>query len=720
MHADDTVFRRLLDAISGAPFANEGRMNPAELQPARSFALGAFWAIVGGLACAWMVPLEPNMLEEGIALHLAQRMMGGEHLFSDLASFTGPLPFELLALLFRIFGDDLMVARGAVAVMHGAACAAVFSIARNARNDAFAHFAAGLFAATPVMLFPLYSLYFYSVTTVHFAIGATWAALRGIQSSPHAILAGALVALTALCKQNLGPVLALLLGACVVVFAAADQRWRRAGAFVGGGTLITAATLALYGFRGDLEPLINSLVWLPLSFRDTFGSAYVNMWPLGTFRDDIFVDRGRYVPSLYGFKYGIFGRVGTTATLTTQLLYAAPFLALGLTAFAALRRRLSPAVWLHTALLVALIPSLFPRTDWGHLVYVLPAAGIQLTLLARKATNARWAQAVPLLLLAGLTGATISTGMWLHKNAAPSRFGPKVPLRPVNQMLKTPELPKVIDMIRKGAAPGEPIFVARSEPLIYFATGTSNPTPYSGVVPGIDEEQERQIIEGLNQARFAVMSDIDQPMFLYYSDELPNVWAHLERHFQMVKGAPRGWLSLLERGKDRGPVLVDLFEMRDAGRSWVREHRGRPEPAKRKAPRIASRMNRRVLPFWNGTGGGGIDFQIDVPEGSIFQADVGLWQVIGLRAEYLHPKRSEMVVSIRAAGSPDVFTPLVRATVHAGFHQGFAWRPIEADLAAYAGQRVELRMELRPQGPLKGPHRLAWFGSPRLAGAPGR
>ena len=84
----------------------------AQLQKHANAAFAALWALVGGFACAWMIPLEANMLEEGIALHLSQRMMGGEHLFRDLASFTGPLPFELLALLFRIFGDDLMVARG--------------------------------------------------------------------------------------------------------------------------------------------------------------------------------------------------------------------------------------------------------------------------------------------------------------------------------------------------------------------------------------------------------------------------------------------------------------------------------------------------------------------------------------------------------------------------------------------------------------------------------
>ena len=34
---------------------------------------------------------------------------------------------------------------------------------------------------------------------------------------------------------------------------------------------------------------------------------------------------------------------------------------------------------------------------------------------------------------------------------------------------------------------------ARAEPLLYYATGAVNPTPYSGVIPGIREEQEQTI-----------------------------------------------------------------------------------------------------------------------------------------------------------------------------------------------------------------------------------
>ena len=44
--------------------------------------LGAAWAwgLIGSVACASVARLEPNMLEEGLPLHVAQRLLQGGHL----------------------------------------------------------------------------------------------------------------------------------------------------------------------------------------------------------------------------------------------------------------------------------------------------------------------------------------------------------------------------------------------------------------------------------------------------------------------------------------------------------------------------------------------------------------------------------------------------------------------------------------------------------------
>jgi hypothetical protein len=98
----------------------------------RHSAVRLAWAAIAAGICAAMAPLEPSLLEEGLILHLAQRMVGEERLFADLASFTGPFPFELLALLFCLFGEEIAVARAAVAVFSGISCASVFALARRA------------------------------------------------------------------------------------------------------------------------------------------------------------------------------------------------------------------------------------------------------------------------------------------------------------------------------------------------------------------------------------------------------------------------------------------------------------------------------------------------------------------------------------------------------------------------------------------------------------
>ena len=82
------------------------------------------WALVGFSACWSLTDLEPNLVEEGLLLHVAQRLVHGEHLYRDIVFFTGPLPFELLGLLFRIFGEEIAVGRAVMALFLGGATAA--------------------------------------------------------------------------------------------------------------------------------------------------------------------------------------------------------------------------------------------------------------------------------------------------------------------------------------------------------------------------------------------------------------------------------------------------------------------------------------------------------------------------------------------------------------------------------------------------------------------
>jgi hypothetical protein len=673
------------------------------------------WALLGATVCSLMIPLEPNLLEEGLIIHVAQRMVGGERLYRDVASFTGPFPFELLAALFRIFGEEVAVGRGALVVFHGLACASVYGVALRAGAGPLAHAAAACVASAPVLLFPLFSLFFHTTLAFELCLIAAYPAVRGVHSARWALVAGIAVACAALCKQTVGALLAVGVLAGVVAVAPPGRRIRQALAIALGGALVAGLTVAVYGARGDLLPLWRSLVVLPLSFDESFSAPYMNFWPPGEFGEVIRPNRRLYVPSLYALTSGIFDDVPRPIILLTQLLYGLPIVALAATGVRRLAGPLSPATWIHTAVLLALIANLFPRTDWGHLVFVLPPALVQLFLLAREPRRAaggfrvaRWSAAA--LVLALGTGTAIA-GVMIYDLSEPSRLGPHVPQRPVTSQVRSKGLSSAIRYLLRRTRPGEPIFVARAEPLIYFATGTRNPTPYSGIIPGIRAEQESAILAALEHVRYVVMSDIDQPLFLYYRDELPVVQAHLERYFRVPGDFPvskYSWLTVLEPGPDRGPTAIDLLEIQADARAWVRDRDGVEGPPPQPAPKLATRFNRRPLLVFLGPMGGGIDFEIEIPPDAVFEADVGIAALVGKDDLYEQAEQSRLEISVAREESFETL-----ASVHL-VSTGRRWRPLRLDLSAYGGERVILRLELVPDAPLE-PDLVAFWGSPRIA-----
>jgi hypothetical protein len=559
-------------------------------------------------------------------------------------------------------------------------------------------------------------------TPLAFGLGAlaAWAAARGAGSGGFALAAGALVAAVALCKQTIGAALALGLLACVAAGAPPGFRRARAFALALGGAAVAATTLAAYAARGDLAELWRCMVVVPLSLGESYGSGFMNLWPPGRLAPELAAQKAIYFPNLWLLRHGIFGHTGFGIVLATQLLYALPFLALGATALARAAGPLPHAAWCHAALLAALATNLFPRSDWGHLVFALPSAAVQLVLLAGLGLRAARvpARAAAALAAAGvlaLVFADLRVARWLHAESGPPSFGPRVPLRPVSAIYRIPTLPRVIHFLRERLRPGEAIFVARAEPLLYFATGARNPTPYGGVLPVLNEEQEERILRALPEARFVVMSDVDQPSWTYYAEELPRVQAYLERHYRIPRYFPlddASWLVVLERGPDRGATAIDLAAERPRARAFVRDAPGEEREDAGPPPRLVGRHNRRPVPMRVGRFGGGLDYAIEVPAGARFEAGVGFRGMVSLDDLHEHPKRSRMRVLVRRPGGD--FEELASARVDDSRDGGRRWTPLEVDLSAFAGQQVVLRLELVPEVAIPPPADLAWWGSPRV------
>ena len=506
--------------------------------------------------------------------------------------------------------------------------------------------------------------------------------------------------------------MALTLVVAVVAAAASGRRVRDGGLVIAGGVLATLVTLAFYFARGELGVVLEALAVRPFSLGDAYASPYMNLWPLGEFTDEIRANRLFYVPQLYNLFYpSVFTKVGQGMILLTQFVFVLPILALGISVLVRCFYPLRAGVWIHAALLVAFLANLFPRADWGHLVVVLPSAVVQLLLVLYPGTRvappvgsvfrgplALVASAVVIAAFALGTGAA---GQSIYAISTEPQFGARVPQRPVSIMTRNSGAARVVGFLRDHVTPGEPIFVARSEPFIYFATGTTNPTPFGGVLTGYREEQERILLPALEKVRFVVMSDRDQPLYTYYSDEVPAVQEMLERHFDVPPpfiglDNRESWIFVLERSVDRGPTRIDFFDQRADGRYWLRGGNGQNEPATRIPPRLAAHYNRRPLAMPMGLRGGGVDFDIVVPENSVFQGDVGLKEMTSKDNFFTHPHKSRLIVAIRRQGEVDFERLHTEEVFQHNFSrvEGRYWTPVEVDLSAYSGEAVTLRLGL--------------------------
>ena len=261
-------------------------MTPAALEPEPAptdrvahTAFALLWAVVGGAACTTVIGLEPNLVEEGLLIHVAQRLVAGEHLYRDIVFFTGPLPFELLGVLFRIFGEEILVGRGATVIIQGINAALAYGLVRRAGGDVLAHAGGALVAALPLLLFPLFSIFYYTPLAFSFGLWSAYAAIRGTESVRWAFAAGVAVAAVALCKQTVGAALALAMFVAVLATARQEMRLRITRSFVLGGAAAALLTVGFYGLRGDLGELWRCLVTVPLSLGETFSSRYLNLWP---------------------------------------------------------------------------------------------------------------------------------------------------------------------------------------------------------------------------------------------------------------------------------------------------------------------------------------------------------------------------------------------------------------------------------------------------------
>lgn len=157
--------------------------------------------------------------------------------------------------------------------------------------------------------------------------------------------------------------------------------------------------------------------------------------------------------------------------------------------------------------------------------------------------------------------------------------------------------------------------------------------------------------------------------------------------------------------------MIDLSSFRPDARSWVRDLEGALHPVTGDPPPYPARFNQRRFALLLGPRGGGVDFSVELPDAPVFRTSVGLAGIATDPAQLRTDSDLRLLLSVRNGSE---FMPLASLPAVLDPGERGPWKSVEVDLAAFAKQRVTLRIEIAPTRPLEEPA-LLWLGSPHIA-----
>jgi len=441
-----------------------------------------------------------SFYDEGSILAIADGLRHGEALYRDRVTLLPPLTYELMRVLFDLFGPSLLVGRILQAIVFTLCTLLVHAILRDFVAPRWAVFGALAFLPVKALAFPFWTVVNYSQIAMLFWLAAVLALLRFLPAHRLRWLAaaGCGVGLTLITKQNLGVFLGVTLAAVVAVDALRDGEQfvrrliTRAAVMLGGALPPLALVVLVYARRGTLVDLIDRVVVGLLYVRQLpivsvpwiygsgdFGSVVLTYFPAAMFH----LAFEHHFPVLMAPVFLLLG-------FAVKAVYFAPLLALAagfVLLWRGLRARRSRAEWSALVLIVVFAAtayaSMLYRADWTHLMNVLPPLLILcVVMLERCAAHVRW----------GIRAAIGAGALWLAFGimaTAAVFVAYQVPVDTPRGRLFVPFFEA--DSTRRLLAylddqPREArIVFLRSEPLFYFLSGRRIPILFDLVMPAL-------------------------------------------------------------------------------------------------------------------------------------------------------------------------------------------------------------------------------------------
>lgn len=488
---------------------------PEKIAAERWIAAGVFV-----LACLYLWAFRRFMLldpDEGIVLQGAERILHGEVLYRDFFSFLTPGSYYLLALLFKLFGNSLMVARTTLVLYGGVFTAFAYCMARRVSSRWVALLIAYLTLLTSLS---------WRFVVLHNWDSTVWLCLAvycsvllaQTRQARWAFGAGTFGSLTFLFEQSKGAgfVLGLLLGFILLAWIERPLRFSRAHAFALAAGFVWPLALTLVYFAGHhaLGAMFADWNWAFHHYSVTNNVPY----GYADWSDDARA-------SLFG-KFSPFDNFLVFVTVSPCfLLPALPIVGLVLLGYWTIRARrgsLAPDraayyVVAGSGIAGAMLSVIFVRTNVIHFAYLVPILYLVLAwVIDGGDIDGQIVRSLRPVLALGIFVTFTAVGMSLlvaNRNARSVIVTRRGTVR-----VSWPD--EVIRYTQAHVRAGERIFVYPYFPLGYYLTATFSATRYEYLQPGMHtREQDREAIEELEASRTAVV--LFEPSFY---DKISTSW----------------------------------------------------------------------------------------------------------------------------------------------------------------------------------------------------
>jgi len=489
---------------------------PEKLPLERWVALGVFTISLFYL-CLFRryTSLDPD---EGIILQGAQRIVQGQVLYRDFFSFFTPGSYYLLALLFKVFGSSMLVARTALAVYGAFFSVFTYLLARRVCSRWVALAAAYLVTWTCLpwrfMILHNWDSTLWACATVYCAVWLLQAPRWG-----WALATGSFASLTVLFEQSKGAGLVLGLGLgliLLVLFARSTLRLIQ-GQWVTLGIGLAwpfALTLVYFAAHHGLPAMLADWFW-PLQ-----NYSKVNSVPYGYMN---WSDQSR--ERLFGSGPWLVRAIASFTVSPGFLLPVLPIIAIVLLIYWLLKvkreklavDRAAYYILVCSSILGLLFSVLISRADILHFAYLTPLLYLVLAWVMDGA-DVRGQ-------LIRFTRPLVSLGILITFTALGMAF--LVRTRNAKSVIETRRglilgrsSDPILEYVQAHVPAGARILVYPYLPLYYYLTATSSPVPYEYLQPGMHTpEQEQEVIRDVSQDRTAVV--LLEPAF---NDKIPTSW----------------------------------------------------------------------------------------------------------------------------------------------------------------------------------------------------